>query len=270
MFTAGGCIYIAGGLVCFFLYPPKKRRFSLKYHGLCGFLVIAYFYLFSVGLGLAKNRVQAVEVGLLNYLWPLLTLVFSVIAFRKRVSLLLMTGGIVLSFCGFALSSSVLAGVPLILPELWEQFCGNPLPHLVMTGAAVSWAVYSNILASLDKETPKDAMPYFMLIGGIFLLLMRFPFQEESVWNFTVFWQLLFMAVFPIGAGYYCWDRAMLTPQRDSAIIASYLTPLFSAIGCAVFLHVALPAAFYGACLLVIGGALLCRYAIRKKVPPER
>lgn len=262
-FTAGGCIYMAGGLVCFILYPPKKRKFSWRYHGCCGALAILYFIFYSIGLGLAVNRIQAVEMSLINYLWPILTLLFSVIMFRKKTNIFLMILGMATAFYGLALSTSVLSGIELSPQGLWNNFCCNPLPYLLMTGAAVCWAFYSNILNTVGKETPIDALPWFFFIGGLILFLCRYPFHEVSHWSFSALWQIIVMALLPTGAGYYCWDKAMQAENPSSSMIFSYMTPLFSAIFCAIFLKLNLPWTFYGACLLVIAGALLSRYAIR-------
>ena len=45
-------------------------------------------YMFSIylGIGLASSRLQALEIGLLNYLWPALILVFSVFLLDKSLT----------------------------------------------------------------------------------------------------------------------------------------------------------------------------------------
>jgi drug/metabolite transporter (DMT)-like permease len=45
----------------------------------CGLLFVVYEICLSVAVGLAHDRSQAMEIGLINYLWPSLTIVLAVL-----------------------------------------------------------------------------------------------------------------------------------------------------------------------------------------------
>lgn len=82
-FTTGALVHLAGALLLAGLSaagggPVRPRGGSAVYVGACGGLFVAYFLCLQVALGLAADRRQAIEVGLVNYLWPSLTVLLAV------------------------------------------------------------------------------------------------------------------------------------------------------------------------------------------------
>lgn len=55
---------------------PKLSSFSRKYLLIGGLLFVSYEMCLALSLGMANDRLQAVEMGLINYLWPCLTVLF--------------------------------------------------------------------------------------------------------------------------------------------------------------------------------------------------
>ena len=64
------------------------RRYLLG----CGALFVAYMLLLFLAIGSAADRAQTLTVGLLNYLWPPLTIVLSVVLLGRRANRLLGPG----------------------------------------------------------------------------------------------------------------------------------------------------------------------------------
>ena len=62
--------YSKGGLPRLWSQPPK-------YLWGCGALFVIYTACFCLSVGLAVDRAQVLEVGLVNYLWPSLTLLLA-------------------------------------------------------------------------------------------------------------------------------------------------------------------------------------------------
>ncbi|MFZ1871711.1 MAG: EamA family transporter, partial [Chania sp.] len=52
---------------------PKLRDFPRSYLIIGSLLFVAYEICLSLSLGYASNRMQAIEVGMINYLWPCFT-----------------------------------------------------------------------------------------------------------------------------------------------------------------------------------------------------
>jgi drug/metabolite transporter (DMT)-like permease len=64
-------IYTVGALLLLpLLGRPRLRAFPRRYLVLGSLLFVAYELCLSLSLGFADNRAQAIEVSILNYLWP--------------------------------------------------------------------------------------------------------------------------------------------------------------------------------------------------------
>ena len=96
--TAAASVYVVGGLasgVRFLLSPGHlKFLFQLprKYLFGCGALFILYMIALFGAIGFSKDRIQVLEVGLLNYLWPPLTIIFSLGLLNRRANWILIPG----------------------------------------------------------------------------------------------------------------------------------------------------------------------------------
>ena len=119
-----------------------------KYLWGCGALFVAYTTCYCLAVGLATDRAQVLAVGLVNYLWPSLTLLLSVpiLGYRARwflvPGMLVATAGMVvattagsgLSLAG--LRASVVGQRAGLRPGLRR---GGHLGPLLQPGAALGW-----------------------------------------------------------------------------------------------------------------------------------
>ena len=132
------------------------RSLDRKYLYGCGTLFVSYMVFLYLGLGLADNRLQVLEVGLLNYLWPILTLLFSVLLLRKKPHWLLLPAT-VLALIGIVLVVVPHAATPG--PGGWwqaahEALLQHPLPLWLGLAAAVTWASYSTLTGAGQPGRP--------------------------------------------------------------------------------------------------------------------
>jgi len=96
--TAGAAVFLIGGAFCLLRLAwsakPLARFLKLPRRHLlgCGALFVFYTAAIYVAVGLARDRGQLLEIALANYLWPALTILFSLILLKKRASLWLVPG----------------------------------------------------------------------------------------------------------------------------------------------------------------------------------
>ena len=266
--TAASWIYLLSGIwSCIYLVSKPggiKKTFQLPALYLigCGALFVIYTVSLYLAVGLAFSREQVIEVSIINYLWPGLTLVFSLPILHKKGKITLIPG-MVLAFSGFYLAT-VNSGM-----FSWEAFKGNfqvsYLPYLLAFLAAISWGLYSNLVRRWAGHTEGGAVPLFLLVTGLVLTIIRFIFPEESYWTARVVVVLLYMSVFPTFLAYFFWDRAMRKGNIILVASLSYFTPLLSIIISSLYLQVAVKANLWIACGLVIVGAVICRFSIIDK-----
>ena len=95
--TSAALIYTLGGILggIYWLVSrttPRLSSFDRRYLLGCGGLFALYTICFYLAVGMARNRAQALGVGLMNYLWPMLTLLFSLFLLRIRANVLFIPG----------------------------------------------------------------------------------------------------------------------------------------------------------------------------------
>jgi drug/metabolite transporter (DMT)-like permease len=240
---------------------------------------------FAVGLGgifgyhallFAAFRVApAVEVNLINYLWPLLIVLLSPVFLRGFRLGPRHIAGALLGLSGAAL---IVSGGRLGLDKAF-------LPgYLLAAAAALIWACYS-LLTKRLPPFPTGAVGGFCLVSGILSLGIYFGgvfFAPGSGQGSTAIaaslprslldWlYLVLLGLGPMGGAFYAWDAAL--KRGDPRVIGalSYLTPLLSTMNLVLLGGKALsPLAVAAMCLIVSGAVLgsldVIRAALRGKI----
>jgi len=263
--TSASCIFLlAGGLSCTYLIISRRLQGIVHvpraYLFGCGALFVVYMASLYVAIGTAANRLQVLEVGLVNYLWPSLTLVMAVPILRRRARATLIPGCL-LAFGGVLLAAAQ-AG------ESWQIFAANLernwIPYLLAFVAAVCWALYSNLTRCWAREAESGATPLFLLASGLVLAGLRLIFPEATQWTSQSVLELGYMVVFPTILAYAFWDTAMRRGKMILVASLSYLTPLLSIIIGSIYLGVGTGWYLWAGCLLVIVGSLVCKLSVEE------
>jgi drug/metabolite transporter (DMT)-like permease len=217
--------------------PP--RAWIVGVGGLFG-----YHALYFLALRLAPPA----EAGLLNYLWPLLIVVFSSLLPGERlaahhiIGAVLGLAGTVLLFAG---NSSGGFG-PGQIPGLAAAFV-----------AAFVWAAYS-VMSRKLKAVPTDAVAGFCLATAILAALVH-GMVETTLWPETALQWLAIIAlgVGPVGAAFFAWDIGMKYGDIRVLGAASYATPLLSTTFLILAGFARPSAAIAVAAVLIAGGGLI-------------
>src|ERR1700737_20477 len=168
---------------------------------------------------LALRFAPPAESGLLNYLWPLLIVLFSSLLPGERlaphhiIGALLGLAGTVLLFAG----NSGAGFAPGQIPGLIAAFV-----------AAFVWAAYS-VMSRKLKSVPTDAVAGFCLATALLAAIVH-EIVGVTIWPDTAAQWLAIIAlgVGPVGAAFYAWDIGMKRGDIRVLGAASYATPLLS------------------------------------------
>ncbi|WP_028222692.1 aromatic amino acid DMT transporter YddG [Paraburkholderia oxyphila] len=239
---------------------PKLRQFPRNYLLWGGLLFVAYELCLSLSIGYADNGRQAIEVGMVNYLWPTFTLV-SAIVFNKQRANLLVVPGFVLSMIGIGW---VLGGDQGIdLPGMLENVKDNPLSYGLAFSGALIWAAYCTVTARMANG--KNAVtPFFILTSA--LLWAKYAIDGGGAMQFDVHAIVyLLLAAAAMGFGYAAWNIGILQGNATVLVGASYFIPVLSAAVAALLLHAPLSEPFWHGALMVCGGSMLCWMATRPR-----
>ncbi|UWX04550.1 EamA family transporter [Pseudoxanthomonas sp. NC8] len=167
---------------------------------------------------IALKRAPAVEANLLNYLWPLLIVVFAGFLPGVRIAPLQWLGTLL------GLGAAIL----LVTGGQRLDVSAQHLPgYLTAVTAALVWAAYS-VLNRRHAQVPSAAITVACLCVAALGTLVHVLF-ERSIAPTPLQWgALLLMGIGPTGAAFWLWDTG--TKRGDIALLGSlsYLAPLLS------------------------------------------
>jgi len=258
-FTSGACIYLLAGIFLYMTRFAKHRSFrnqnkssSLYIYG-CGALFIIYTLSFYFAIGKATNSSQTLEIGLINYLWPGLTILFSIPILGRKASIWLLPGTLI-AFAGVYLVLS--QGTTLSLGSIIENTRNYFIPYFSGFLAATSWALYSNLSRRWGGADPDGAIPLFSIITGLSFLILVIIIPEKMSWNSRVIIEILFFSS-ATALAYHSWDLSMRKGKIILVAAGSYLVPLLSTIISSLYLRIMPTPILWWGCLLIILGSIV-------------
>ncbi len=257
--SAGAAVYLVGG--CAYLVRQRwsgkaasgSPAHSRLYIFGCGSLFIFYTAAIYLAVGLAADRGQLLEIAMVNYLWPTLTILLSLPLLGKRGSIWLVPGSVLALFGVFLVMTQ---GATVSWTSLVDHLRLNPASYLLALAAAISWALYSNLSRRWSTPGSAGAVEIFLIAAGLVLLGMRLLVNEPTGWGMQSVGEVLGLAT-ATALSYVLWDVAMRRGNLLVVVAASYFTPLLSTgLSCA-YLNVAPGPRLWLGCLLLVSGCFL-------------
>ncbi len=234
------------------------REFPRRYLAWGSLLFVAYELCLSLSIGYANTSRQAIEVGMVNYLWPTFTIVAAILFNRQRASFLIVPG-FVLSIVGIGW---VLGGEQgFDLPGMLDNVQDNPLSYGLAFAGALIWAAYCTVTARI--ACGKNGATLFFVLVSVALwakYLLEGGGAMEFGFEAIVY---LVLAAAAMGFGYGAWNVGILHGNVTVLAGASYFIPVFSAALSMLLLRTPLSLAFWQGAAMVCGGAILCWLATR-------
>ncbi|MBA0215789.1 aromatic amino acid DMT transporter YddG [Pectobacterium brasiliense] len=237
---------------------PRIKTLPRVYLFAGGAMFVCYEIFLSLSIGLADSRMQAIEIGMINYLWPSLTVFFSLFINQQK-SRFLLWPGLALSLGGIVW---IMEGESDWTPELlWNNILANPLAYSLAFSAALTWALYCNITRRYGQG--KSGVSLFFFVAS-FLLWVQYAFSAEGAISLTLpsSLQLLFMGT-STALAYSVWNIGIQHGNLTLLATASYFTPVLSTLLAALWLNITPAISFWQGVVMVTAGSLLCWYATR-------
>lgn len=246
-------------LLCSFGWTSIKS-FPIKYLVWGSILFVSYEICLALSIGYTKTNRQAIEVGMVNYLWPTVTIIFSVLFNRQKVNWLI-APGLALSLIGICW---VLAGDQgFNLQSILLNIQDNPLSYLLALLGVLLWAGYCTITAR--SADGKNGVTLFFILVSI-VLWVKWYFAGDFSLHFELNSVLyLIAAAFAMSMGYGAWNIGIMHGNVTLLAAASYFVPVLSAVASVFILNTSLGLSFWQGGLMVCLGALLCWIATKAK-----
>ena len=210
---------------------------------------------------IALRNAPVVEAGLINYLWPLLIVVFSALLPGEKLKWQHIAG------CLLALSGAVL----VVTGGHGLSFNPAYLPgYAAALFAAIVWGAYS-VLSRRFAHVPSDAITGFCLVTAVLAALIHFAI-EPTVWAANA-WQwaaIVGLGLGPVGLAFYVWDIGVKHGDIQVLGAASYSAPLLSTAILVLTGYAALRNVLIIAALLITAGAVLAASDLLFRQPRPR
>lgn len=223
---------------------------ALGVGGLLGYHAL-YFY--------ALQTAPAIEANVVNYLWPLLIVLFSAALPARLGGLRLTVWHVAGAFAGLAGVVIALAG-PATVPSSGSIGAG----HVAALAAAAVWAAYS-VASRLYRDVPSASVVAASALTAIGALAIHLA-AESTAWpqSAAAWAAVAAMGVGPVGLAFTLWDGAVKHGDIRLVGVISYATPLLSnALLAGLGLGQAGPWLWLAVVLVTLGAVLAARDSVR-------
>ena len=236
----------------------RLAEFPRRYLVWGSLLFVTYELCLALSIGYAHTARQAIEVGMVNYLWPTFTVVAAILFNRQKTNVLIVPG-FLLSVAGIC---RVLAGEQGVdAAGMLANVRDNPLSYGLAFAGALIWAAYCTVTARIAGGKNGVTLFFILVSASLWLKYLaggggQMAFSTEAV-------VYLLLAAAAMGFGYAAWNVGILHGNVTLLAGASYFIPVLSAALSSLLLRAPLSMAFWQGSAMVCGGAILCWLATR-------
>ncbi|QXI25519.1 aromatic amino acid DMT transporter YddG [Pseudomonas vanderleydeniana] len=256
-------IYTLGSLLLLVLLGKPRLRSTPPIYLILGTaLFVAYEVCLSLSLGFAISNTQAIQLGVVNYLWPCMTVLLAIVMNGQRARWIIVPGSILALF-GIVW---VVSGNSLSLPSIAANIGSNPLSYSLAFGGAIGFALYCNVTRRYAGG--QNLVVLFFVVTAL-VLWLKYLLSSEVIPALTLGSGLeLFAAAAAMAGGYALWNLGIIRGNLTLLATASYFAPVLSSAFSAVWLGAALTTQFWQGAVLVTVGSLVCWQATRSLEDP--
>jgi drug/metabolite transporter (DMT)-like permease len=224
-------------------------------------LYVLYKISISMAVGAAPDRTGTVTANLIAQLWPLMTLIFTIIIFKNRTKKLFWLG-VVISFLGLLTANS---GDNFDLGSIFVNIGNAWVACLFALISAVAWGLYSNMSRKLTMGTDAGCVGILMMAAGVVCEIIALIRGEIPVFTAGSWWSLAFSVIAVAGAATYFWDISMRKGNQMLVIIVSNFLPVISSLLSAWLLGVSFDRGLLVGAFMVVAGTIISRECIIKE-----
>jgi len=256
---AGAVTFSISGVICSLFMVVNKNFDSIVNHPIeylliCGLLFVIYTVALFVAIERAIDNQQAMELGLINYLWPSLTVVLSLVLTGQGVNLLLVPGILIAVFGVFIVISQQAI---FTWKSITHNIRSNVIAYLAALIAAITWAIYSNLTNLWANPNAESAVFVFIPITGLIFSIFSLRNNQSILkWEKKTMLEIFFLSISTI-LSYLFWDISMRKANVSFVAILSYFTPFFSTLAVGFYHKESFSKKLWIGCILIIAGSIL-------------
>ena len=197
-------------------------------------------------LVISMRMIPVIEANLLNYLWPMMSIVLASFLPDRDFKKEYIIGGLI----GFA-------GIYVIVSRGEGLAMDIGAGHVIMFFGALAWAIYS-VGTRLLKNHPSDYITIGFFYSAILFLAAHFILERDEVWH-PAATDFIFLGILATtsGVSYMLWDHAMKHGNMQLLNVSSNSMPLLSTLYLIAFGKAAFSLSVVGSALLIMAGTMV-------------
>ena len=236
---------------------PNLKLIPRTYLVCATFLFVIYELCFSYAIALAKTSQQAIEVSLINYLWPSLTVVMLIVFKELKFSLWVMVG-LAISLGGIVYIQT--GNGTFDWHTIISNIQTNPISYILAFVGACLWAIYCVITKKYSGGHNPIAL-FFLAVATVLWLKMWLLHPEQLQHlphiDFNTLGYMVLVSVVT-GLGYAAWNIGINQGNITLLVTLSYFSPIFSSLISMWILQSNLSSTFWQGAILVTLGSFVC------------
>jgi drug/metabolite transporter (DMT)-like permease len=212
-------------------------------------------FLYYMVLFRAYSMIQAQEAVALNYIWPVMLVVFSIIFLKQRIGWISIIA-ILVSFLGTV--------VIAMHGQISTFHFTNPLGSLLAIGSSIFWASFF-ILNMKDTREAYSKMFLTFFFGLLYILAWNLAAGSFKMPVIQGVAGAVYIGIFEMGLTFVLWLTALnlsATTARVSNMV--YLSPFLSLMMVSFFLGERILLSTIVGLMIIVGGILLQQWSFYK------
>ncbi|WP_288688792.1 aromatic amino acid DMT transporter YddG [uncultured Acinetobacter sp.] len=234
---------------------PNLKQVPRNYLFFATILFVVYELCFSYAIALAQTAQQAIEISLVNYLWPSLTIA-ALILFKELKFNFFVIIGLAISLSGIVLIQT--GNESFSWATVFANVQMNPISYILAFLGASLWALYCVITRKYSQGHNPIAF-FFLVISFVLWLKMLVFHGIPEIPHIDLNTGILMLMVSTVTAlGYAAWNIGIIKGNITILVTLSYFSPIFSSLISMFIQQTNLSLSFWHGAILVTVGSLIC------------
>jgi len=205
-------------------------------------------FLYYLILFKAYSLLPAQEALPLNYTWPIVISIFSVLFLKNKLTLRTIFG-LIIAFTGVI----IIATRGNLISLHFHNITGVSLA----VGSSVVWGLFW-ILNLLDSREPSEKLFGSFFFGTILIAIYILIFENHLNFEPRYFFGAVYIGIFEMGITFFLWMKALsLSENKAHTATLAYLSPFISLIFISVVLGEKLFASSILGLIFIVGGIII-------------
>jgi len=236
---------------------PKLKTVPKFYLLSAAALFLVYEICFAYAVALAQTAQQAIEISLVNYLWPSMTIAMLILFHELKFHSLVVVG-LSISLAGIFYIQT--GNGDIHLATVIHNIQANPTSYILAFIGASLWSLYC-VFTKKYSQGHNPIVFFFAMVSVVLwsktLLLDHEQLPQLLNIDLNIMLYMLLVSIVT-GLGYAAWNIGINQGNIAMLVALSYFSPIFSSVISMWVLNTSLSHTFWIGTMMVTLGSFIC------------